>query len=75
MAEPAPGISATPHEDNLRYFDVIISGPTQSPFEGKTRETVNLDEQDLNSDSDRTITNVLACTRYQEQLSHLGLTG
>ncbi|KAI9104533.1 ubiquitin-conjugating enzyme [Phlyctochytrium arcticum] len=34
MAEPAPGISALPHEDNLRYFDVIISGPEQSPFEG-----------------------------------------
>ncbi|KAI8144704.1 ubiquitin-conjugating enzyme E2 N [Fennellomyces sp. T-0311] len=34
LAEPAPGISATPHEDNLRYFDVIIAGPTQSPFEG-----------------------------------------
>ncbi|KAI8612965.1 ubiquitin-conjugating enzyme/RWD-like protein [Chytriomyces sp. MP71] len=23
LAEPAPGISATPHEDNLRYFDVL----------------------------------------------------
>lgn len=34
MSEPAPGISATPHEDNLRYFDVIIAGPAQSPFEG-----------------------------------------
>ncbi|KAI8588795.1 Ubiquitin-conjugating enzyme 13 [Geranomyces variabilis] len=34
MAEPAPGIQATPHDDNLRYFDVIISGPAQSPFEG-----------------------------------------
>jgi ubiquitin-conjugating enzyme E2 N len=36
MAEPAPGISATPHDDNLRYFDVIIAGPGQSPFEGKS---------------------------------------
>ncbi|OZJ02434.1 hypothetical protein BZG36_04466 [Bifiguratus adelaidae] len=35
MAEPVPGISATPHDDNLRYFDVVIAGPTQSPFEGK----------------------------------------
>ncbi|KXN70521.1 hypothetical protein CONCODRAFT_78782 [Conidiobolus coronatus NRRL 28638] len=32
--DPAPGISATPHEDNLRYFDVVICGPDQSPFEG-----------------------------------------
>lgn len=35
LADPAPGISATPHEENLRYFDVIIAGPDQSPFEGK----------------------------------------
>ncbi|GJC82970.1 ubiquitin-conjugating enzyme E2 35 [Colletotrichum liriopes] len=37
MAEPrtasVPGISAIPHEDNLRYFDVEIHGPTQSPYE------------------------------------------
>jgi hypothetical protein len=30
-----PGISAVPHEDNLRYFDVSIHGPTQSPYEGQ----------------------------------------
>lgn len=29
-----PGISAVPHEDNLRYFDVLIDGPGQSPYEG-----------------------------------------
>jgi len=34
MAEPVPGISAVPHEENLRYFDVEIHGPTQSPYEG-----------------------------------------
>ncbi|WFD39071.1 E2 ubiquitin-conjugating enzyme [Malassezia japonica] len=34
VADPAPGIQATPHEDNLRYFDVVISGPSQSPFDG-----------------------------------------
>jgi ubiquitin-conjugating enzyme E2 N len=28
------GISAVPHEDNLRYFDVTIDGPGQSPYEG-----------------------------------------
>ena len=27
------GISATPHDDNLRYFDVTIDGPSQSPYE------------------------------------------
>jgi ubiquitin-conjugating enzyme E2 N len=37
LADPAPGISATPHEENLRYFDVIIAGPGQSPFEGNIR--------------------------------------
>lgn len=30
----APGISATPHEDNLRYFNVIITGPASSAYEG-----------------------------------------
>ena len=34
MADPAPGIQARPHEENLRYFDVVMSGPSQSPFEG-----------------------------------------
>merc|ERR1712072_891078 len=34
VSEPAPGISAQPHEDNLRYFNVIISGPSSSPYEG-----------------------------------------
>jgi ubiquitin-protein ligase len=29
-----PGINAVPHEDNLRYFDVSIHGPAQSPYEG-----------------------------------------
>ncbi|KAF8519767.1 ubiquitin-conjugating enzyme/RWD-like protein [Hysterangium stoloniferum] len=33
MADPAPGISAVPHDDNLRYFDVAITGPDGSPFE------------------------------------------
>jgi len=33
-SEPAPGISATPSEDNLRYFNVIIAGPVGSPYEG-----------------------------------------
>ncbi|THH29330.1 hypothetical protein EUX98_g4859 [Antrodiella citrinella] len=32
VADPAPGISAAPHEDNLRYFDVTIQGPDGSPF-------------------------------------------
>ncbi|KAI9228957.1 MAG: putative ubiquitin-conjugating enzyme E2 [Piptocephalis tieghemiana] len=32
--DPVPGISANAHEDNLRYFDVRIDGPGQSPYEG-----------------------------------------
>jgi ubiquitin-conjugating enzyme E2 N len=31
-----PGISAVPHEDNARYFNVIIQGPDSSPYEGGT---------------------------------------
>ncbi|CAK0784310.1 Ubiquitin-conjugating enzyme E2 35 [Coccomyxa viridis] len=34
ISEPAPGISAEPAEDNLRYFKVLIFGPTSSPYEG-----------------------------------------
>ncbi|KAF3444025.1 hypothetical protein FNV43_RR13715 [Rhamnella rubrinervis] len=29
-----PGISASPSEDNMRYFNVMILGPSQSPYEG-----------------------------------------
>nr|KJB45766.1 hypothetical protein B456_007G326600 [Gossypium raimondii] len=35
LSEPAPGISASPSEDNMRYFNVMILGPTQSPYEGR----------------------------------------
>merc|ERR1711974_344510 len=34
LSEPAPGISASPSEDNMRYFNVMILGPHESPFEG-----------------------------------------
>ncbi|GMP54818.1 hypothetical protein CsSME_00019858 [Camellia sinensis var. sinensis] len=36
LSEPAPGISASPSEDNMRYFNVMILGPTQSPYEDIT---------------------------------------
>jgi hypothetical protein len=39
VKEPVQGISATPHDDNLRYFDVTIDGPSQSPYEGESGET------------------------------------
>ena len=32
--KPEPGISATPHEENRRYFNVVISGPRDSAYEG-----------------------------------------
>ena len=38
--DPAPGISASPSEDNMRYFNVMILGPTQSPYEGKKLQTI-----------------------------------
>lgn len=34
MAEPVPGITATPDDANARYFHVDINGPQDSPFEG-----------------------------------------
>nr|CAH7745157.1 unnamed protein product [Callosobruchus chinensis] len=32
--DPPPGISATPDEQNCRYFHVLMSGPSGSPYEG-----------------------------------------
>ena len=37
----APGISASPSEDNLRYFNVMILGPQQSPYEGGYKTDIN----------------------------------
>lgn len=34
MQDPAPGIQAHPSNDNLRYFNVTIEGPADSPYEG-----------------------------------------
>lgn len=34
VACAAPGISASPSEENLRYFNVMILGPSASPYEG-----------------------------------------
>lgn len=34
MADPVPGISAVPDEQNARYFHVVVTGPQGSPFEG-----------------------------------------
>ncbi|GAV27315.1 hypothetical protein PMKS-000779 [Pichia membranifaciens] len=33
ISDPVPDITATPHEDNLRYFDVSLKGPAGSPYE------------------------------------------
>eukprot|EP01083_Nonionella_stella_P276021 937648_1 len=30
------GIKVTPHDDNFRYFDIEILGPTDTPYEGGT---------------------------------------
>lgn len=35
----APGISASPSEDNMRYFNVMILGPAQSPYEGSYKNS------------------------------------
>ncbi|KAJ1954228.1 Ubiquitin-conjugating enzyme E2 35, partial [Dipsacomyces acuminosporus] len=32
--DPAPGIDAQPHEGNIRYFNVVMDGPDQSPYQG-----------------------------------------
>ncbi|GMM28924.1 E2 ubiquitin-conjugating protein [Martiniozyma asiatica (nom. inval.)] len=33
ISDPVPGITAIPYEDNLRYFDVELTGPSGSPYE------------------------------------------
>jgi ubiquitin-conjugating enzyme E2 N len=32
MQEPVPGISATPDEENARFFHVLVSGPSEVYF-------------------------------------------
>ena len=47
--EAPPGISATSHEDNLRYFDVVIAGPQSSPYEGTSSPLASLKLMGLES--------------------------
>lgn len=44
MAEPVEGVSATPYEDNFRYFNVAIAGPIDSPYQGLPASCPNLIE-------------------------------
>ena len=37
MTDSPPGISAAPNNDNLRHFDVTVTGPESSPYEGECR--------------------------------------
>ena len=34
ISDPVPGITAEPHGDNLRYFDVTVAGPAKTPYDG-----------------------------------------
>lgn len=34
QTEPVHGIKCTPFADNLRHFDVVLSGPAETPYEG-----------------------------------------
>lgn len=36
LSDPVPGINAVPHDDNARYFSVVILGPQDSPYAGGT---------------------------------------
>jgi hypothetical protein len=38
LQKPDPGISATPHENNLRYFKVVIAGPQDSAYDGMCKQ-------------------------------------
>ena len=62
IADPAPGISAVPHDDNLRYFDVKIDGPGGSPFEGERLvNLLNVDHGISNSPSSIENENLTFC--------------
>ncbi|KAJ8482325.1 hypothetical protein ONZ51_g5428 [Trametes cubensis] len=50
VADPAPGITAAPHDDNLRYFDVTIQGPDGSPFQNLSARRLSPDPSQNYSD-------------------------
>jgi len=37
IKDPVPGITATPHEENLRHFRVRVEGPPETPYAGAPR--------------------------------------
>ncbi|XP_024310543.1 uncharacterized protein LOC100832365 isoform X4 [Brachypodium distachyon] len=39
LSEPAPVISASPSGENMRYFNVMIFGPEQSPYEASLTQS------------------------------------
>lgn len=41
MTDSPPGISAAPNNDNLRHFDVTVTGPESSPYEGELGKLVS----------------------------------
>lgn len=46
VQEPVPGIFAQPTEDNARYFQVVIDGPADTPYnEGKFKLELFLPEE------------------------------
>ena len=46
LKEPVKGINAIPHKENMRYFDVIIDGPSTTPYEnGQFKLELFLPEQ------------------------------
>mmetsp|Transcript_21105 Transcript_21105/g.35579 ORF Transcript_21105/g.35579 Transcript_21105/m.35579 type:complete len:151 (-) Transcript_21105:272-724(-) len=36
LSDPVAGVSAIPYADNLRHFNVAITGPDESPYAGGT---------------------------------------
>ncbi|KNZ64448.1 ubiquitin-conjugating enzyme E2 N [Puccinia sorghi] len=40
VSDAPPGISAVPHDDNLRYFDVGLQGPEGSAFQDIKQDTI-----------------------------------
>ena len=41
LKDSPPGIQATPNQENSRHFEVVIDGPTQTPYHGNFTSRFN----------------------------------
>lgn len=61
MADSPPGISAAPKDDNLRHFDVTVSGPESSPYEGECFSPLHVCESSQADHNNTAVTQYSRC--------------